>query len=327
MLCTNCGRSGLPENSFCPSCGRKAAATDGATPSHTPGFHRPGDLDYTRFPDTAEAGQASAQSDSFSFPGLLSQPLESSEVAMPAASAYANAEARHVVAPPVSGRRCPNCGELLGIDTKFCPRCGQPAQPASAAKKRLYKPLLIAATCVLLVAVAVGVILHLSGPKSAGGITKDIESHLSSVTVERESIPIRIKQLDIQDRKTRDGTDTVYCQAVLESDFFEITAFLELGYIRYDRNDWLLESISSYAPDQIEITNTTEAMRSEVLSSIRSTSGSLQNFDHLIDHESTGCFEDSAAYSFQISGYSGMKEISGTVLTTLNMGGSCLNGY
>lgn len=335
MNCRYCGRSSPEGKPFCPYCGRKVEVIDNVTPVTAPGFHRAGDLNgefSPVMPKNESVSTEHVESSGLCFSNNLRKSDETPGTTTPVTPAHGSAktsagnETYRGATPPPTGKYCPKCRKPLDIDAKFCHNCGQKVETTPVEKRKLLKPILIAAACALL-AVVIVLIYSISGPKSTNEIVKDVEEYFPFVYVEKESVPVSVDSIEIEDRKTRDDTDEVYCKVNLESDSFKTTAFLLLNYSKYNRNDWRLEYVTSYAPEQVEITKDTASMRNEVISSVQQKNEIFRDVDSLIDSESAICVANNVQYSFQISDYSGIKNTSGTVLATLTMSGDCQDGY
>ena len=134
MTCKRCGAAMAADAVFCPNCGQKAEAPSAMSSNGfmaATGFAKPGDLGGGM--NSAPRSAAPANNGGFTKPaGPYSEPtVKSMPTPMP----------RPAQTPPVApapqpvrapGKYCPNCGNALAADARFCNVCGTRMDAAPA---------------------------------------------------------------------------------------------------------------------------------------------------------------------------------------------------
>ena len=328
MTCIKCGAT-LPEGSiFCSNCGQKVKSSDSAAAADKSRFFQAGTLDNQIAVALALHRERSTNSHKEPTNRNHTKPITKSESCTASTGSTA------------ARRFCRKCGATISNGSAFCSNCGFCVNSTKIPNKlipvrvgaleqfaRKHMKVIITSVAVCLVLIIAIVLLNRGGIKSERGIIEDIGEDITVISLGDERIQLYIKDLEIEKRKTKDDVDQVYCKIELECDDIAVTSYQLLTYSRYNGNKWLLESVSPYEAEEIEILKATPVMYGNVVERIDYSGGIFEDFSSMIADYTVTCSGTTVEYRFDISKTTGILSITGTVYATSKLYGSHEEGY
>lgn len=82
-------------------------------------------------------------------------------------------------------------------------------------------------------------------------IEQDITDKMKIVEIDNEDVKLKVKKIEIENRKKGKNTDEIDCQIFLENDSYQAYVYYKLNYVYFDGNGWMLEDYSSYKEPSI----------------------------------------------------------------------------
>ena len=74
-----------------------------------------------------------------------------------------------------------------------------------------------------------------------------------TLEISGDAILLEVDSLEIERRRTKDGTDDVYCSIELSSEEYEVTRYLHLSYVEYNGREWYLEDSEPYQEETVTV--------------------------------------------------------------------------
>lgn len=185
--------------------------------------------------------------------------------------------------------------------------------------------LIVAAICLGLIITIL--LFSLGGPKSEKEIIADLPESVTTITINDELIPLKVKSLKIEKRKTQDGIDEVYCVIELASESITVTKYQQLIYVKYNGNKWILDWFDSYATEEVRILNEPEELYDWAIGRIEYTDDRYADIEKYITDYKVTVTEQEVSYTFDVSKKIGLMSIEGQITVGCSLYGDDYESY
>lgn len=246
------------------------------------------------------------------------------------------------VAPKKELPRCKKCGAVVPKGTILCWKCTTAERVADKTdiKKKSSdigtvigsfvsnnkKPIMIGAAACLVLVVAI-MLFSSGGPLNEREIIAVLPGPMTSICIDGEFIPLAVNDLKIEQRKTKNGVDTVFCLIELSSDSFEVTRCQQLTFEKYNGNKWVLDRWAPYASEEVRLLKAPDELYDRAIGLIEYIDPRYANIESYITNCDVSVNDQAVTYVFDINKTIGLMSITGQIAFEGGLDGDEQEGY
>ncbi len=363
--CTVCGIAMDSDSTICINCGSKTpVSSKSASTSGERWFAQGGNLDDSANGDAFEANPGStvhnaelnnqkrkASEDVFAQETAFLKPVRILDAGTGRPNKHGTAHPAHTAAenagdsenPGINSlSKCKKCGTAVPKGTHLCWKCSSADAGAVATNAEEFVPItptppanlvlshkrtIIIGVIACLVVIITVILLAKGGVKSVNQIRSELPEQVKSIYIDNEKIPLTVKNVRIDRRKTEKGLDQVYCIIELASEEIAVTRYEQLGYVKYNGNDWRLEWYAPYDSDEIKVLKATDNLYDWAIQRIQYSDSVYSDLKHSILSRTATTNGREVILTFDVDQTLGLLHLCGQIKVNGNLSGDVYEGY